>query len=94
MGSVVPTHLVAVVDSRHDLPEEVACLLLRQPLPLADVVVQVPLAGVLHHDDDLAAVLKHCMKTGSQRVLGGMLGAKGLLVSTCLLMSRWSPDPL
>lgn len=74
---MVPTHLVAVIDGRHDLPEEVACLLLRQPLPLADVVVQVPLAGVLHHDDDLAAVLKHCAERGSHRVLGGMLTAKG-----------------
>lgn len=64
VGSAVPTHLVAIVDGRHDLPEEVACLLLRQPLPLADVVVQVPLAGVFHHDDDLAAVLKHCKATG------------------------------
>lgn len=94
MGNAVPTHLVAVVDGRHDLPEEVACLLLRQPLPLADVVVQVPLAGVLHHDDDLAAVLKHCAETGNHRLLGGMLRTKGLLVSTCLLMSRRSPDRL
>lgn len=52
-------HLVAVVHGRDDLPEEVACVPLAQRLTLADVVVQVSPAGVLHDDHDPAAVLEH-----------------------------------
>lgn len=55
----VGAHLVAIVHSRDNLPEEVTGLVLAEPLPLTDVVIQVAPAGVLHDDHNLAAVLKH-----------------------------------
>lgn len=57
-------YLVAMVHGGHDLPEEVPGLALAEPAPLADVVVQLPFAGVLHDDHDLVFVLEHC---GGQR---------------------------
>lgn len=54
---------MAVVQGGDDLPEEVPCLALAEPLPLADVVIQVAPAGVLHDDHNLAAVLKHWGRT-------------------------------
>lgn len=45
------------------LSKEVAGLPLAQASALTDVVVQLALAGVLHHDHDLVLVLKHCEKT-------------------------------
>lgn len=56
-------HLVAVMHSGDYLSKEVAGLPLAQASALADVVVQLALAGVLHHDHDLVLVLKHCEKT-------------------------------
>ena len=47
-------YLVTIVHGGDDLPEEVS------GLPLADVVVQLPFAGVLHDDHNLIFVLKHC----------------------------------
>lgn len=52
-------HLVAVVHGRHNLPEEMPGVPLTQPLPLANVVIQVTSAGVFHDNHDLAAVLKY-----------------------------------
>lgn len=52
-------HLVTVVDGGDDLSEEAPGLALAQAPPLADVVVQLALAGVLHHDHDLVLVLEH-----------------------------------
>ena len=53
------SHLVAVVYGGDYLSEEVSRLPLAQAPALADVVVQLALAGVLHHDHDLVLVLKH-----------------------------------
>lgn len=50
---------MTVVHGRDDLSEEMAGLVLAEPRPLTDVVVQVAPAGVLHDDHNLAAVLKH-----------------------------------
>ena len=60
------THLMAILHSRDDLPEEVPGLTLAEPLPLADVVIKVASAGVLHDDHDPAAVLKHWGGGGQQ----------------------------
>ena len=51
---------MTVVHGRHDLSEEVSCLSLAQSPPFVDVIVQLALTGVLHHDHDLILVLKHC----------------------------------
>lgn len=53
---------MAVVHSWHNLPEEVAGLPLRDVFLVADVVVQVPSAGVLHHYHNFVLVLEHCGK--------------------------------
>lgn len=50
---------MTIVDGRDDLPEEVSGLPLAEAPPLADVVVQLPFAGVLHDDHNLIFVLKH-----------------------------------
>ena len=42
------SHLVAVLDSLHNLCEEAACLGLLQPLLLPYVVEQLPVREVLH----------------------------------------------
>lgn len=60
-------HLVAVVHGGDDLPKEMAGVLLAEPLPLADVVIQVAPAGVLHDDHNLAAVLKHWSRARQER---------------------------
>lgn len=56
-------YLVTVVNGGDDLPEEVSGLPLAEASPLADVVVQLPLARVLHDDHNLVFVLKHCRGT-------------------------------
>lgn len=56
-------HLVAVMHGGDYLSKEVAGLPLAQASALADVVVQLALAGVLHHDHDLVLVLEHCENT-------------------------------
>lgn len=53
-------YLVTIVHGGDDLPEEVSGLPLAEAPPLADVVVQLPFAGVLHDDHNLIFVLKHC----------------------------------
>lgn len=53
------SYLVTVVHSRDYLSEEVSRLPLAQAPPLTDIVVQLALAGVLHHNHDLVLVLKH-----------------------------------
>ena len=52
-------YLVTIVHGGDDLPEEAPGLALAEPLPPAEVVVQVAPAGVLHDDHNPAAVLKH-----------------------------------
>lgn len=52
-------HLVTVVDGGNDLSEKASGLALTQASTLADVVVQLALAGVLHHDHNLVLVLEH-----------------------------------
>lgn len=53
------SHLVAVVHGGDYLSEEVSRLSLTQAPALADVVIQLALAGILHHDHNLVLVLKH-----------------------------------
>lgn len=53
------SHLVTVVDGRNDLSKEASGLALTQASTLTDVVVQLALAGVLHHDHYLVLVLEH-----------------------------------
>lgn len=48
------------------LSKEVPGLPLAQASALADVVVELALAGILHHNHDLVLVLKHCEKTRDQ----------------------------
>ena len=55
----VSTDLVTVVDCGGDLPEDVSGLCLRQSPVLVNVVVQLPSAGVLHHNHNLIPTLKH-----------------------------------
>lgn len=50
---------MAVVHSRYDLSEEVPGFSVRELLLVTDVVVQVSLAGVLHHDHDFVLVLEN-----------------------------------
>lgn len=59
MTDVHVSHLVTVMDGGNDLSEEASGLALTQASALADVVVQLALAGVLHHDHDLVLVLEH-----------------------------------
>ena len=47
------------MDGRDDLSEEVSRLAVTEATPLTDVVVQLALAGVLHHDHNLVLVLEH-----------------------------------
>lgn len=47
-----------------DLPEEMPGIMLAERLLLADVVIQVTPAGVLHDDHNLAAVLEHWTEQG------------------------------
>lgn len=53
------SHLVAVMHGRDYLSEEMSCLPLAQASALTDVVIQLALAGVLHHNHNLVLVLKH-----------------------------------
>lgn len=55
----VAAHLVAIMQGGHDLSEEMPGVPLTQPWPLADVIVQIASAGILHDNHNLAAVLKH-----------------------------------
>lgn len=48
------------------LSKEVPGLPLAQASALADVVVELALAGILHHNHDLVLVLKHCEKSRDQ----------------------------
>lgn len=59
MTDVHVSHLVTVMDGGNDLSEEASGLALTQASALADVVVQLALAGILHHDHDLVLVLEH-----------------------------------
>lgn len=70
---------MAVVHSGDYLSEEVAGILLAEPLPLADIVVQVTPAGILHDDDNLAAVLKHwgTARWGCQALQSALLPTGG-----------------
>lgn len=51
--------LVAVMHGRDYLSEEVSRLSLAQAPTLTDVVVQLTLAGILHHDHNFVLILKH-----------------------------------
>lgn len=53
------SHLVAVVHSRHYLSEEVSCLPFAQAPALTDVVIQLALTGILHHNHNFVLVLEH-----------------------------------
>ena len=53
-------YLVTVMHRRHNLPEEVSGLPLAEASPLADVIIQLPFAGIFHDDHNLIFVLKHC----------------------------------
>lgn len=50
---------MAVMHGGNYLSEEMSCLPLAQASALTDVVIQLALAGVLHHNHDLVLVLKH-----------------------------------
>lgn len=56
---------MTIVHGGDDLPEEVPGLPLAEPAPLADVIVQLPFAGVLHDDHNLIFVLEHCRGNGN-----------------------------
>lgn len=58
-----PPHLMAVLHSWYDLSEEVSGLPLRDLPLVADVVVEIPAAGVLHHDHDFVLVLEYWKTT-------------------------------
>lgn len=51
---------MTIVHGGDDLPEEVSGLPLAETSPLADVIVQLPFACILHDDHNLIFVLKHC----------------------------------
>lgn len=53
-------HLVAVMDSRDDLSEEVSRLPFTEPSALTDVFVQLTLTGIFHHDHNLILILENC----------------------------------
>lgn len=53
-------YLVTVVHGGDDLPEEVSGLPLAEATPLADVIIQLPFARILHDDHNLIFVFKHC----------------------------------
>lgn len=53
------SHLVTVVHGGDYLSEEAPRLPLVQAPTLANVVIQLALAGILHHNHDLVLVLKH-----------------------------------
>lgn len=53
------SHLVTVVHGGDYLSEEASRLPLAQAPTLANVVIQLALAGILHHNHDLVLVLKH-----------------------------------
>lgn len=58
------------MDSWDNLPEEVSRLSLAELTPLADVVVQLAFAGVLHYDDNLVLILEHCAdREGIRRIV-------------------------
>lgn len=59
-------HLVAVMYGGDYLSKEMPSLPLAQATAFTDVVVQLALAGILHHDHNLVLVLKHCEKTREQ----------------------------
>lgn len=59
--------LVTVVHSRNDLPEEVPGLPFRDVSLVADVVVQVPSAGVFHHNYDLVLIFKDWKRKRNDR---------------------------
>lgn len=50
---------MTVMHGGNYLSEETSCLPLAQASALTDVVIQLALAGVLHHNHDLVLVLKH-----------------------------------
>ena len=52
--------LMTMVYGGDDLSEEFPGLFLLEYLPGVDVVVDLTAARVLHDDDDLLLVLKHC----------------------------------
>lgn len=53
------SHLMAVMHSGDYLSEEMASLPLAQASAFTDVVIQLTLASILHHDHNLILVLKH-----------------------------------
>lgn len=59
-------HLVAVMHGGDYLPKEMSSLPLTQAPAFTDVVVQLTLAGILHHDYNLVLVLEHCVKRTEQ----------------------------
>lgn len=59
-------HLVAVMHGGDYLSKEMPSLPLAQATAFTDVVVQLTLASILHHDHNLVLVLKHCEKTREQ----------------------------
>ncbi len=63
-------HLVAVMNSRDNLSEEVSGLPFAEPSMLADVIVQLALTGIFHHDHNLILILEHCeLKQIQQRLI-------------------------
>lgn len=50
---------MTVVDSWHNLPEEMPGLLLGDAFLVTDVIIQIPPAGILHHNHNFVLVLKY-----------------------------------
>ncbi len=59
LGGERLSYLMAVVHSGYYLSEEVPRLPFRDVPLVTDVVVQVPLAGVLHHNHNFVLVFKY-----------------------------------
>ena len=87
------SYLVTVVHGGNNLPEEVSCLSLAQPPSLADVIIQLSLTGVFHHDHYLVLVLKHWTQGHTQRTTSGWEEFEiSKPISACIPNSPLFPD--
>lgn len=78
--------------SGYDLSEEVSGLLFRDVLLVTDVVIQVSLAGILHHYHNLVLVFKHCKTTQTAASEIQLVYSKIIRAKTCWDMITNSID--
>lgn len=89
------SHLVTMMYSRDNLPEEVSRLSLAKLTPLADVVVQLSFAGILHHNDNFVLILEHCDWENTQIMWLCHLHSSWLIIMVILFKAvklGWIPD--